>query len=96
MAKSRSRSGNPARRTVESTSLKIEVGHRHHAPIALAGKDGEHLWAVFGVWRVMDPTSERFELDTENLMTIEGPGCFVCEKQYTPALAARPCPGEPR
>lgn len=79
------RSGNPARR-VESTGLKIEAKHRYHAQIP-EPKPGEHMWMVFGMWYVASPTADRFELDVENLVSIEGPGCFICE---------RSCPGELR
>ena len=34
-------------------------------------------------------------LDVENLLTVEGPGCYVCEEQYSPELAVRPCTGDP-
>jgi hypothetical protein len=35
-------------------------------------------------------------LDQENLLTIVGPGCFYCEQPWSPRLARRRCPGEPR
>ena len=82
MSTRRKRSGgNPARRVV-STGLKIEAQQRHHAELP-AMPPGEHLWTVVGMWRLADPASPRFDLDVENLMTLEGPGC----------LRARPRPG---
>lgn len=63
-------------------------------------KPGEHLWTMVAVWRIVDPASafdpaqEKY-LDTENLLSLDGPGCFVCEEPYTPERAARPCPGDP-
>lgn len=61
---------------------------------------GEHLWIMAGVWRIEhpetahDPGVQKF-LDLENLLTIEGPGCFVCEQVWSADVAAQPCPGEP-
>lgn len=46
------------------------------------------------MWKVQ-PERDQFLLDTENLLTIEGPGCYVCEEEYTPERATQPCPGDP-
>lgn len=95
MSRARKRpAGNPARQVVTSTGLKVEAAQRFHTTIPTPAP-GQHLWATFGVWRVADPAATRFHLDLENLLTLEGPGCFLCEQQYTPELAARPCPGDP-
>lgn len=78
---------------VISTGIKVEARHR----VGQAFPDpvpGKHLWIVAGMWSV-NPTAERFELDTENLLNLTCPGCFWCEQEYTPGLACRPCPGEP-
>jgi len=77
---------------VTSTGIRIESKHRYHANLQVLAS-GEHLWCLYGMWRVKDPTAEQFDLDIENLLTIEGPGCFICEQPYTPELAARPCTG---
>lgn len=63
-------------------------------------KPGEHFWVMTAVWGIADPATAfdpgvQKHLDLENLITIEGPGCFICEDVYTAELAARPCPGEP-
>lgn len=56
---------------------------------------GEHLWLLFAAFRVRDPESTgQQHLDMENLVTIDGPGCYYCEAPYTRALAARPCGGD--
>lgn len=63
----------------------------------LTAPPGEHLWVATAAWRV-NPTTfleGAAHLDLENMLTIGGPGCFICEREYTPELAARPCPGEP-
>lgn len=64
---------------------------------------GEHLWTISLTYRV-DPAKFTPEgagdgpalLDLENLLLTVGPGCFYCERIYTPLLATRRCPGEPR
>lgn len=52
---------------------------------------GAHLWAYSAVFRVSDPANARVILDTDNLVTIDGPGCYWCEKMYTPEIAAQRC-----
>lgn len=55
---------------------------------------GEHLWIIAGMWRVMPPIADRVvDLDLENLLSLDGPGCFWCEEHWTPELAAKPCKG---
>jgi len=75
-------------------SLSIEVGHKHNADLP-AMEDGKHLWIVMAMFHITDPTGDAFTLDHENLMTLEGPGCYLCEQVYSPQVAAQPCPGEP-
>jgi hypothetical protein len=61
--------------------------------------EGEHLWTMFAVFRIAhpetatDPGVNKF-LDLENLLTIMGPGCYICEQMYSPEVAASPCPGD--
>lgn len=54
---------------------------------------GEHLWVVTSMFRVRPEPNARYIMDTENLLTIEGPGCFWCEQTWSPELARRPCRG---
>lgn len=77
-----------------STGMKIEARHKFGAPLPEAAP-GEHLWTVTGMWTVKDPTAEQVLLDIENLITLAGPGCFICEQGYAQAIAGGPCPGEP-
>ena len=86
-------SGNPARR-VTSLGQRMEVAHKHHADFPMPGP-GVHLWVVTGAWLVAEPTSARLILDHENLLSIEGPGCLVCEQIWSPEIAAQACPGDP-
>lgn len=87
------RSGNPALRGMRGTGIKIEARHKHHNQEMTDPGEGRHLWTVLGMWQV-DPRMEgSYNLDVENLMTIEGPGCFKCEKPWSAELAARPCTG---
>jgi hypothetical protein len=91
----------PPRRPIEvrSTGIKVQARNRYgRTPPTPA--PGVHLWVIVGAWRIInpattkDPTGE-IHLDVENLITLDGPGCFVCEQQWTPDLGCRPCPGDP-
>lgn len=75
-----------------SDAVKIEVVgfHGHELP---PQRPGEHLWIVMSMFRVTPGVAARFDLDRENLLTIEGPGCYWCEEPWTEAMAARPCRG---
>jgi hypothetical protein len=61
--------------------------------IVAADRPGQHLWVCTAAWRVADPESTRRVLDAENLLTIQGPGCFKCEQPYSRRIAAKPCYG---
>lgn len=53
---------------------------------------GEHLWIAVAMYRVR-PDQIKHYLDTENLLTIEGPGCYWCEKQWRPGMEITKCTG---
>lgn len=74
---------------------KVEAVQHHGAPLPEQRKPGEHCWIVTGMWRVTPRTKGEYQLDTENLITLDGPGCFHCEELWSPELAARPCAGDP-
>ena len=86
-------SGNPARR-VTSLGQRIEVARKYRADFQ-EPRPGEHLWIVTGAWRVADPTAAQLILDHENLLSIDGPGCYVCEEPWSRERAGQPCPGDP-
>lgn len=65
-----------------------KVGAKMPAP------DGRHLWVVQAIYRVDDPARERQSFDGENLMSIDGPGCWHCGASWSPTVGAR-CPGRP-
>lgn len=63
---------------------------------------GEHFWTILTMHRVGDEAIRRLNrgedpgtglLDHENLLTVEGPGCFKCEQQYSRYIAHRKCTG---
>lgn len=63
-------------------------------------RSGDHLWTIVTCYRV-DPAqwtdpAHTPTLDHESLLTVAGPGCFYCEEEYTPRVAMRRCPGDPR
>lgn len=74
---------------------------RHGLDAAVAAlKPGEHLWIMLNTYRCYDPAST-FDpgvskyLDMENLLSINGPGCYMCETPWSAELEAQPCPGDP-
>lgn len=74
---------------------KAEARQFHHAPDLKTPPAGEHMWITVAMFRTRNPEAEQFHLDLENLLTIEGPACYICEQHYTKELATRPCAGEP-
>lgn len=66
-----------------------------------AKRERRHLWVMTGAWEVSESAivaarnGETTHLDLENLLDVNGPGCFVCEQIYSAELAGRPCPGQP-
>jgi hypothetical protein len=88
----------PGNRYVEGYGVQQEAVHKYGADIPEPPK-GEHLWVVTGLWRTADPSGvvegRRILLDAENLLSIDGPGCYVCEQVWSPELEKQPCPGEP-
>lgn len=56
---------------------------------------GEHLWVCVSMFKVTPVADAKYLLDTENLLTIEGPGCYWCTKQWTPEVAKTKCCGGP-
>lgn len=55
---------------------------------------GEHLWIAMAIYRVR-PEAVKHYLDTENLLTIEGPGCYWCELTWRPGMEKTRCSGSP-
>lgn len=79
------------------SGVQQEAVGKHHADITDPGR-GKHLWTVMVLYRLMDPSVSmdpegQINLDLENLLTIEGPGCFKCEKVWSPDAARRFCQG---
>lgn len=64
--------------------------HKHHA--TLPPFNGRHLWCFVGMWTVKNPAASYQNFDMENLVTVEGPGCFWCEQQWSSTIGAH-CPG---
>jgi hypothetical protein len=77
---------------MRSTGIKIVAKHKYHNEVADPG-EGLHLWTVLAMWQVTPAMSGGYNLDVENLVTIEGPGCYKCEQRWSAELAARPCTG---
>lgn len=79
---------------INNLGFPTEAVHKHRAPLPKQ-EPGKHLWIVTGLWKVTPTPVAKFILDTENLITIDGPGCFWCEQLYRPGAEAVPCKGHP-
>lgn len=55
---------------------------------------GRHLWTYLAIFKVDDPARSHQDFDSENLLSIVGPGCFHCEQTWYPSIGSK-CPGEP-
>jgi len=77
------------------TGIVVEAVSKYHNDTSFpAQKPGEHLWNLVAMFRVAAPAGgDRFNLDLENLITIEGPGCYWCEQMWSREVAAAPCRG---
>lgn len=76
---------------VYSTGIRVQGAHKLGA--ALPKFQGRHLWIFAGVWEVKNPAADHQNFDMENLITMEGPGCFWCEQTWAPTIGSK-CPGE--
>jgi len=59
-----------------------------------ANRDGEHLWIIAAAWHAINPGNPHRLLDAENLLSINGPGCWKCELPWSPEIDGTPCTGE--
>ena len=80
------------------TGDHVEVpGHVDRIP-EFDPRSGDHLWVMVATWKC-DPEKlvegQEGLLDHENLLGLGGPGCYFCEKQYSPGMANRRCKGRP-
>ena len=53
---------------------------------------GQHLWVSVAMYRTQ-PGQDKLILDKENLLTIEGPGCYWCGETWRPGLEKSECKG---
>lgn len=59
-------------------------------------RSGEHLWMLLTMYKWNPPSAGKpILLDHENLLSVDGPGCYYCEQQYSQLLATRRCLGHP-
>lgn len=80
---------------VYKPSPETQSGARLTDLVQSAVRLREHLWVATAAWAVSDPADPGpLLLDRNNLLTVPGVGCYVCEQVYSPQLARRRCPGE--
>lgn len=74
--------------------FKVEAIHKFQAPLPKLVA-GEHFWIMTAAWRVIPPVAkQQIMLDLENLITIDGPGCFWCGVHYESPQGKQPCRGD--
>lgn len=79
--------------------IQAVPANRMNADPAARAEPGEHMWVLLAVHRITRPqdafdrTVDKY-LDMETLLTITGPGCFLCEAPYEPGAETTVCPGE--
>lgn len=57
---------------------------------------GKHFWTIIAMYKINDPEKSIIQgiiADQENLVTVDGIGCFKCEELYSPELAKKWCNG---
>jgi hypothetical protein len=99
-------SAKKARERRRAAQYRAPQTSRMDAAMDAADAAGEHLWVMTAAWRVSDPAkafaasvTREFDadnallLDQENILALAGPGCYKCEREYSPQLAAIPCIG---
>lgn len=72
------------------TGIYIQVRDKVNADLPEPAH-GNHLWNWVAVFRCADPEAGEMIADSENLLSIVGPGCLHCEEPYSPALARKRC-----
>lgn len=63
-------------------------------PAEMPPFQGQHMWVVAAAFRVVPEPGKSYDLDMENLLTVDGPGCWYCERRWSPLIASIPCPGD--
>jgi len=56
-------------------------------------RTGAHLWTIITMYRWGGPHIERPTLDHENMLALEGPGCYYCSEPYSEREDQRRCKG---
>lgn len=70
---------------VHATGVLQEGTNKFNAQ--LPEYNGSHLWVFVGMWGVKDPSAKRQNFDIDNLLTVEGPGCYWCELEWHPSVS---------
>jgi hypothetical protein len=81
---------------ITSTGFTAEVDRFKNRIPDFDPRSGEHLWITIAAYKV-DPEKSLSGgptiLDYENLLSVEGPGCYYCESEYNTLIASRRCKG---
>lgn len=55
---------------------------------------GKHMWVIVSMHSVRPRENGEYILDKENLLVIDGPVCYWCEKRWSTNLEDQPCKGD--
>jgi hypothetical protein len=82
-----------------SKPIQFEAKDKWSATLVDPGR-GKHMWIIAAMYQVINPAAvydpganTQVHLDAENLLTVEGIGCFKCEKDWSPDIERRFCQG---
>ena len=74
--------------------MKQEAIQYFNAPMPPMER-GKHLWIYTHLYRANPrPDQQQVHFDTENLLSIDGPGCFWCGRNWSKEHANSYCPGD--
>lgn len=82
------------------TQVQIPLSRIHRQDLPDPGP-GKHLWNTLVAFHVSDDMMRQLAagdvpallLDHENILTVEGPGCYKCEEPFSKRLYYRKCTG---
>lgn len=55
--------------------------------------EGEHLWVMIPMYRVEPAPGKPLHLDQENLISLDGPGCWWCKAIWSADVEVERCSG---
>ena len=78
----------------DETFLVARVAHWTY-DCGVQVRAGEHFWIVYAAIRIPEPTQYYDILPTDVIRQSSTPVCFICTQEWSPTIAAMPCPTIP-